>query len=121
MNHSAKLYHNPQCSKSRAALEYLQSTNRAFTIIEYLKTPPSTTEVLELCAKLNTRPLALIRAKDKRFHELGYTTGGERSHEAWAEILSKNPQLIERPILIIKGKAAIGRPLENIIALVESC
>ena len=121
MGHSAKLYHNPLCSKSRVALEYLLSTNLTFTIVEYLKTPPSATEILDLCTKLSIRPFALIRTNDKRFNELGYTTSDERSHEAWAEILSKNPRLIERPILVIENKAAIGRPLENIITLVEGC
>jgi arsenate reductase-like glutaredoxin family protein len=51
---------------------------------------------------------------------LGYGKSDEKSHEAWAEILSKNAQLIERPILIIGNNAAIGRPLENIIFLVEN-
>ncbi|MCF6777099.1 arsenate reductase (glutaredoxin) [Thiotrichales bacterium 19X7-9] len=111
------LYHNPKCSKSRDALDYLTKNVSEFEVIEYLKTPLSSDEILTICEKLNIAPKQLIRTKEKLFSELGLSTDDDLSHYQWAEILANHPSLIERPIVLTSNNAAIGRPLENIIDL----
>ncbi len=113
-----KLYHNPRCSKSRATLEALKEKGCSPEIIEYLETPPTADELDNICTLLDIEPLALIRTKENRFKELGLTTEDERPRSEWIELMIQNPILIERPILVTETQAAIGRPLENILAII---
>ncbi|MCF6764479.1 arsenate reductase (glutaredoxin) [Thiotrichales bacterium 19S3-7] len=111
------LYHNPKCSKSRQALDYLTKNVSEFEVVEYLKTPPSSDEILTICQRLNITPKALIRTKEKLFSELGLSIENDLSDYQWAELLANHPALLERPIVLTADDAAIGRPLENIIDL----
>jgi len=111
------IYHNPRCSKSRQTLALLKENGDDPEVIEYLNTPPSIQDLEEICEKLKVHPTQLIRTKETIFKELGLSLKDERSTEDWIELLSANPKLIERPI-VVKGKqAVIGRPPENILEL----
>ena len=113
------IYHNKKCSKSRATLELLQNKGLAPTIIEYLKNPPTVDELQEIIAKLNIHPKQLIRFKENKAKELGISTGDKLTNEQWITILSKNPDLIERPIVVTITGAVIGRPPENVLKLMD--
>ena len=113
------IYHNKKCSKSRAALELLQSKGLEPTIIEYLKNPPTFDELEEIIIKLNIHPKQLIRFKEDKAKELGISTGDQLTNEQWITILSKNPDLIERPIVVTVTGAVIGRPPENVLKLMD--
>ncbi|MCF6767682.1 arsenate reductase (glutaredoxin) [Thiotrichales bacterium 19S11-10] len=113
------IYHNPKCSKSRQALDYLSQRIAEFEVIEYLKTPPSPEEILHLCKLLKISPKNLIRTKEKTFSELALSLDNNYSDDQWAEVLANYPVLIERPIVKTSSNAAIGRPLDNIIALFD--
>ncbi|MGL1885618.1 MAG: arsenate reductase (glutaredoxin) [Reichenbachiella sp.] len=108
-----KIYHNPRCGKSRNALAILKEHNEEVDIFEYLKTPPSISELTEIINLLEIEPTDLIRKGEKLFKE--EFKGQEHTHPEWIEIMVQNPILIERPIVIKNGKAAIGRPPENIL------
>ena len=71
------IYHNQKCSKSRAALELLQSKGLEPSIIEYLKNPPTFDELEEIIIKLNIHPKQLIRFKEDKAKELGISTGDQ--------------------------------------------
>lgn len=107
-----KIYHNPRCRKSREGLSYLQSKTDDFTIVEYLKNPPSVDELKQLIDALGIKPESLVRKKEDIFK----TTfkGKSLSDAEWIEALHTHPKLIERPIIIKNGKAVIGRPANNI-------
>jgi len=111
------IYHNNRCSKSRACLALLEEKVPNHEVIYYLETPPSIEELDEICVKLNVEPQAIIRHKEKAFTELGLSLKDSLSRTEWLNILHKNPVLIERPIVIHKGKAAIARPIENVTAI----
>ena len=113
------IYHNQKCSKSRAALELLQSKGLKPTIIEYLKNPPTFDELEEIIIKLNIHPKQLIRFKEDKAKELGISIGDQLTNEQWIAILAKNPNLIERPIVVTATRAEIGRPPENVLKVLD--
>ena len=113
------IYHNKKCSKSRATLELLLNKGLEPTIIEYLKNPPTVDELEEIINKLNIHPKQLIRFKENKAKELGISTGDKLTNEQWTTILSKNPDLIERPIVLTVSGAVIGRPPENVLKLMD--
>ena len=103
------IWHNSRCSKSRAALNYLEEKNCDFTIKEYLKENPTKDELEAILKKLNKKPSELIRKKEALFKELNLKDANE---EELLEAMVQNPKLIERPIVIYKERAVIARPLE---------
>jgi arsenate reductase len=70
-----------------------------------------------LCGLLGVEPVALLRVKEARAAELGLTREDRRSRQEWLKILVENPVLIERPIVVKGGRAALGRPPENVLAI----
>jgi arsenate reductase len=110
------IYHNPQCSHSRGALELLNSRDADFEVIEYLKTPPSRETLAAIIAILDG-PIADLVRKDKRFAELKLNADNYTSKEPVIEILLKYPELMQRPIVIREGRALIARPSDKLNAL----
>jgi len=112
-----KFYHNPQCSKSREALSLLEAQGADIQVIEYLKTPQTFEELIQLIGQLDTPASSLVRVKEDDFVKTPFDVN---SAEEVARQLSIKPRLMERPILQGKGRAVIGRPLEKIEALLKS-
>lgn len=109
------IYHNNRCTKSRCALEMIDKKTKEFLVIEYLKNPPSEKELKELLKKLGMKAEDIIRKKESLFKEK--FEGKKFSESEWIKILTRNPILIERPIVVKGNKAVIGRPTENILKL----
>ncbi len=109
------LYHNPRCSKSRAALALLEERGVKPVIVEYLKTPPSRSELSALVKKLGIKPEVLVR-KGEDVYKSEYQ-GRTLSDSQWLDALAEHPILIERPIAIRGERAAIGRPPEKVLDL----
>lgn len=110
-----KIYHNPRCSKSRQTLQLIQEKNTEVEIIEYLKTPPTEKELEELLKKLNIDAEALLRKSEAVFKEK--YKGKKLTNKEWIKAMVQHPTLIERPIVVKGNKAVIGRPPENVKAL----
>lgn len=112
------IWHNPRCSKSRAALEILEAhakkTGVTFSVVDYLKTPPSPGELKATLAKLKMSAKEIVRTGEDLYEELGLDKSPPKSEDAYIALLSKNPILIERPIIICGSKAVIGRPPEKV-------
>ncbi|MEP2026816.1 MAG: arsenate reductase (glutaredoxin) [Reichenbachiella sp.] len=108
-----KIYHNPRCTKSRQALALLEEKNEAIEIVEYLKSQPTKEEITNLVSMLSIKPLELIRKGEKIFK--AEFKDKELSDEQWIDAMVAHPILIERPVVVKNGKAAIGRPIENVI------
>ncbi len=105
----AIIYHNPRCSKSRETLALLEEKGECATVVEYLDTPPSKEELGQILDMLGIEPEAIVRKKEALFKELGLNAKA-LSRDEWLETLTTHPKLIERPIVVKNGKAAIGRP-----------
>ena len=110
------IYHNPRCSKSRETLALLTDKGLDPVIIEYLKSPPSSEELTCILAKLGIPGTALIRTKETAFKELGRDAQGITDEEA-IQLMVANPALIERPIVVNGGRAALGRPPEQVLEI----
>ena len=107
-----KIYHNPRCRKSREGLRILEESNRKFEIIEYLKTPPSNSELKNIINLLSITPIELIRKNEAIWKEK-YKNKSFSDSEI-IDLMTENPKLIERPIVFTQYKAIVGRPPENI-------
>jgi arsenate reductase len=114
-----RLYHNPRCSKSRETLALLRERGVQVEVVEYLKSPPDAAALDRICRALGAEPTALVRTKEKRFDELGLSLADARGRDEWLALLAENPILLERPILVAGRKAAIGRPPENVLPLLD--
>ena len=112
-------YHNPRCSKSRATLQLLESRGIEPKIVEYLETPPSAGELKALLEKLGMKPRDLIRKGEPRYAELGLKDR-QLGDDALIALMVENPILIERPIVVAGGKAAIGRPPEKVLEILQA-
>ena len=111
-----KIYHNPRCTKSRQGLAILENTGKDFEVVKYLDTIPSEKELTEIIQLLNIAPIDLVRKNEKIWKE-NYK-GKELSDKEIILAMLQNPKLIERPIVINKNKAVIGRPSENILTII---
>jgi arsenate reductase len=110
-----QIYHNSRCSKSRECLAFLEQTEPAFEVINYLQTPPTFEEIKLIIEKLNIKPIALVRTKEKIWIE--NFKNQDLSADEIIQIMVSNPILIERPIVINDTKAVIARPIEKVIAI----
>ncbi len=112
-----KIYHNPRCTKSREAMNLIKENGLEPEIIEYLKEIPTPKEFKTLLAKLNMKPEQLLRKGEKLYKEK--LKNLKLSDEEWIHIMLENPVLIERPIVVKGNRAVVGRPLENVIDLLN--
>ena len=108
------ILHNPRCSKSRQSLELLNKHGVDIKVIQYLKNPPTPSEIKSILKKLNLSPSEILRTGESRFKELAISLE-EISDDELIALMIENPILIERPIVIANGKAAIGRPPEQVL------
>jgi len=114
---NVKIWHNPRCSKSRNAAALLEEKGVDAEVVKYLDTPPTKEELKAMLKMLGISARELMRTKEEIYKTLDLKE--ENDEEKLIEAMAKNPKLIERPIVIKDGKAAIGRPIENIIELLD--
>lgn len=110
------LYHNPQCSKSRQTLTLLQENGVDVSIIEYLKIPLTVDELEIVTRKLDLEPRQFMRHGEPEYQTENLSNENLTRREL-LEAIVKHPRLLERPIAVTETKAVIGRPPENVLAL----
>ncbi|MEQ1739984.1 MAG: arsenate reductase (glutaredoxin) [Methyloglobulus sp.] len=113
---TVKIYHNPRCTKSRQTLQLLKDKGVEAEVVEYLKTPPSTDELADILEKLGMEPRDLMRKQEAEYKGNGLDNSA-LDRQALISGMVANPILIERPIVVANGKAAIGRPPENVLGI----
>ena len=114
---SAKIYHNTRCSKSRAAVAILEQNDVDFAIVNYLDEPPTESELKSILKDLGMTARELMRRGESKYKELGLSDKSLSEKELINAML-EFPILIERPIVRTEKGVAIGRPPENIIAII---
>jgi arsenate reductase len=110
------LYHNPRCSKSRQTLELLQARGISPRIVEYLDTPPDAATLGRIFDLLGLEPRAAMRKKEAEYAAQNLDDP-DLSRDALIAAMIAHPILIERPIVLAQGKAALGRPPENVLSI----
>jgi arsenate reductase len=112
-----QIWHNPKCSKSRAAMDLLESKNIDANVIKYLETTPSKEQLKDVLKKLNMKASQLLRTSEDMYKELNLKQIDDE--DELIDIMVKNPILIERPIIIKGENAVIARPIENLSELLK--
>ncbi len=110
------IYHNPRCTKSRQTLDLLRQHGIEPQIVDYLNSPPSAETLRALLQMLQLTPMELIRRKESEFHAAGLDDPAV-TDDALIDAMVRYPRLIERPIVVANGKAALGRPPERVLAI----
>lgn len=106
---STEIWHNPRCSKSRAAKAALDEAGIAYTERRYLDDPPTAEELGTVLKLIGKEPWEIARLKEPVAAELGLS-GLEHDRARWIEIMVANPALIERPIIVTgDGRAVVAR------------
>ncbi len=118
---SFSIYHHPKCSKSRKALEILNSKIKNFKIIKYLE---DGIDIIELKSIINLNKISkdeIIRTNESSYKELKLTKK-ELSKEAIINYIYRFPILLQRPIICKYQnnkliQSVIGRPPETVLSL----
>lgn len=113
---SVKIYHNPRCSKSRQTLQLLEENGVQAEVIEYLKTPPTAEELDAILTLLDMQPRELMRTREAEYKATGMDNP-DLDRAALVAGMVSVPKLIERPIVLANGKAAVGRPPESVLEI----
>ena len=113
-----KIWHNPRCSKSRAAIEILESNDCEAEVINYLETTPTKDEITTALTMLGMNPRDLMRTKEDIYKELNLKD--EDDYDKLVDAMVQNPKLIERPVIFKGNQAIIGRPTESIAKFLNS-
>lgn len=112
------LFHNPRCSKSRAALQLLQERGVEPEVVLYLEQPPNAAQLRELLKKLKIDARALLRRGEDEYRDLNLADES-LSAQALIDAMVAHPRLIERPIAVVGARAVIGRPPERVLELLD--
>lgn len=115
-NTAVTIWHNPRCSKSRGMLELLQERGIEPAVVDYQENPPGVADIERALQLLGMQPRDVIRKSEAVYAELGLDDPG-LTRAQLIDAMAAHPILIERPIVFANGKAAIGRPPENALAI----
>ncbi len=108
------LYHNPRCSKSRATLALVRERGLEPQIVDYLENPPSQETLKELQTLLGCSVMAMIRPGEAPYQEMNLAQADDAQ---LLQAMVDHPILLQRPIVVNNGRAAIGRPPEQVLEI----
>lgn len=112
------LYEKPTCSKCREAVALLQARGVDFARVNYYIEPLDRATLTRLLQAMGARPQEIVRTNEALYKELGLDRR-EIGDEEWIDLLVQHPDLVQRPIVEIDGRAALGRPVERIAELLD--
>ena len=107
------IYHNPACTTSRKVLGMIRETGIEPRVIEYLKTPPTRQELLDLLHRMGMTPRELLRRRGTPYDELGLGDPA-KSDDALIDAIVAHPILLERPVVVGPRGVRLCRPPERL-------
>ena len=116
---SSKIYHNPNCGTSRNTLAIMRASGEEPEVVEYMKTPLSREQLVDLLAALAVPARELLRAKGDLYDELGLADL-ELSDDALIDAMSEHPILMNRPVVVTERGARLCRPSELVLDLLAN-
>jgi arsenate reductase len=108
---TAIIYHNPRCSTSRKTVELLRDNGIEPTIVEYLKTPPSRTEIVRRVSDSGIDVRTAVRKRESLYSELNLA---DASDDELLDAMAANPILIERPFVVTAKGTRLARPIDKV-------
>jgi arsenate reductase (glutaredoxin) len=115
----ATIWHNPRCSKSRETKQLLEERGVQLDVRLYLEDTPTRAELEQALERLDMEPRELLRVKEAAYKEAGLDDTGKSDDEVLDAML-RYPVLIERPLVVVGDRAALGRPPESVLDLLPS-
>lgn len=112
------IYHNPACGTSRNTLEMMRQSGEDPVVIEYLQAPPTREKLVALLAAMGMTPRELLRQKGTPYAELGLDNPA-LTDDQLVDAMMAHPILINRPIVVSDRGAALCRPSEKVLALLD--
>lgn len=107
------IWHNPRCSKSRQTLALIEEKEGTPDVRLYQEDGPSAEEIKAVLEQLDIEPRALMRTGEVLYKELSLKD--QTDPDALIQAMVDHPKLIERPVVLKDGKAALGRPPESVL------
>src|SRR5579875_208405 len=105
------IYHNPRCSTSRKTLELLRDNGIEPTVVEYLTTPPSRTELAKMIRDAGIGVRDAVRKNEDTYRQLGLDNA---SDDELLDAMVANPNLIQRPFVVSAKGTRMGRPIDAV-------
>src|SRR5690242_11024409 len=119
MADDVQIFHNPSCSKSRGALEILQERGVDANVVRYLDTPPDRATLERILDAIDEEPIALVRTDDAKFKDAGLTKADVATRAQVIDVLSRHPEVMQRPVVFVGERAVIARPSEKVLDLLD--
>ncbi|WP_455595745.1 arsenate reductase (glutaredoxin) [Acinetobacter pecorum] len=119
MSQKIKIYHNPECGTSRNTLALIRNTGEEPQVIEYLKTPPTKEELIQLIRDAGLSVREAIRKNVKPYEELNL----ESSHwigDQLIDFMLQYPVLINRPFVVTELGVRLCRPSEIVLDILSA-
>jgi arsenate reductase len=113
------VYHNPACGTSRNVLALIRNTGEEPEIVEYLKTPPTRSELVDLIRRMSIPVRDLLRRKGTPYHKLGLDDP-KLDDDRLLDLMIEHPILIDRPIVVSPLGVRLCRPSETVLNLLPA-
>ncbi len=113
------IYHNPNCGTSRNVLAMIRNSGEEPQVIEYLKTPPSRAELVDLIARAGITPRQLLRRKGTPYDDLGLDDPS-LSDDQLIDAMMDHPILINRPLVVTALGVRLCRPSEVVLDILPN-
>jgi arsenate reductase (glutaredoxin) len=107
----AVIYHNPKCSTSRKTLDLLRDNDLEPTVVQYLKTPPSRSELLKMIRDAGIDVRTAVRKRESLYTELGLA---DATDDQLLDAMAEHPILIERPFVVTVKGTRLARPIDAV-------
>ena len=107
------IWHNPKCATSRKVLEMIRKADVEPHIVEYVKTPPTASELKAALKEMGIKPRALLRRRGTPYDALGLDDP-KLTDAALVAAMAKHPMLIERPVVRSTKGTRLCRPPERV-------
>ncbi|BBZ02975.1 arsenate reductase (glutaredoxin) [Mycolicibacterium chitae] len=108
---AAKIYHNPKCSTSRKTLDLLRDNGLEPEVVQYLKTPPSRAELVQMIADAGIEVRQAVRKREALYAELNLADAGD---DELLDAMAEHPILIERPFVVTDKGTRLARPIDAV-------
>jgi arsenate reductase (glutaredoxin) len=110
------IYHNPACGTSRNTLAMIRNAGIEPQVIEYLKTPPTRSQLSDLVARMAVTVRDILREKGTPYAELGLDDPALTDAQL-LDAIERHPILMNRPIVVSPKGVKLCRPSELVLDL----